>query len=138
MVYPSGTGRRPRTRRKEVKMKFTGTGQSGAGVHNATKFKENYTVATMTKSGKKTYESKSAHVRALLDEGKTIAEVCKLVPNMGYAFAYGIAKRYGKTETAAKRKATKVITRSETEVKIVTKVGVVIVNLETGQVSKKK
>lgn len=109
-----------------------------AGSTLGTNFKEKINMATMTRTNKVSYKSKSDHVRALLDQGKTIAEITRLVPNMGYAFAYGIAKRYGKTETAANRKSVKQIKKTETTVEIITKVGLVIVNLETGAVSKKK
>lgn len=95
-------------------------------------------MATSTRSGKMQYKSKSDHVRALLDEGKTIAETTKLVPNMGYAFAYGIAKRYGKTETAAQRRKTKTVSIQDNKVKIMTGAGLITVEISTGKVTKTK
>jgi hypothetical protein len=74
-----------------------------------------------------TYRSKSDHVRHLLDEGKTIAEITRIVPGMGYAFAYGIAKRYGKADTAAARKSTKAVSNDTTS-------GIVTIRCDEGTV----
>lgn len=74
---------------------------------------------------KVTYRTKSDHVRALLDQGKTIAEITRIVPGMGYAFAYGIAKRYGKSQTAASRRKTAAVRTDPTS-------GVVIVRTDVG------
>lgn len=88
-----------------------------------------------------TYRSKSDHVRHLLDQGKTIAEITRIVPGMGYAFAYGIAKRYGKADTAANRKKTKSVTvdPASTVVTIRCDNGIVIkVDRATGKVTRSK
>jgi hypothetical protein len=47
--------------------------------------------------------TKSDRVRALLTSGKSIADSAREV-GIGYAFAYGIAKRAGLAESAAKRR----------------------------------
>jgi len=47
--------------------------------------------------------TKSDRVRTLLTDGKSIADSAREV-GIGYAFAYGIAKRAGLAETAAKRR----------------------------------
>jgi hypothetical protein len=47
--------------------------------------------------------SKSEKCRDLIRGGKTIAEAAREA-GMGYAFAYGVAKRAGLAETAAKRR----------------------------------
>lgn len=58
-----------------------------------------------------TYRTKSDHARALFAQGKTVAEVTKIVPDMGYAFAYGIAKRAGVNLTAANRRPTRAVSK---------------------------
>jgi transposase len=47
--------------------------------------------------------TKSARFRTLLGTGMTIAEAARQC-GMGYAFAYGVAKRAGLAESAAKRR----------------------------------
>lgn len=84
-----------------------------------------------------TFTSKSEAARAMFKAGKTVTEVTHLVPNMGYAFAYGIAKRAGYAGTAANRKATKVVTISEGTAVIRTQTGTVRVDLTTGKVTRK-
>lgn len=75
------------------------------------------------------YRTKSDHARALFAEGKTIAEVTKIVPDMGYAFAYGIAKRAGVNLTAANRRPTKAMAKdSDGNVTIQTTAGPVTVS----------
>lgn len=49
-------------------------------------------------------------MRALFAEGKSVAEVTRLVPGVGYAFAYGVAKRAGVAQTAANRRPTRAVT----------------------------
>lgn len=101
-------------------------------------------MATRTRTAATTFKSKSDHVRSLLDEGKTIAEITRIVPGMGYAFAYGIAKRYGKATTAANRRTTRQVTTVGDEVQIVIVTpegqitGKVFVNKTTGAVRKTK
>ncbi len=80
------------------------------------------------------YRSKSDHARALFREGKTVAEVTRIVPGMGYAFAYGVAKRAGLAATAADRRPQKTITTSNGSVFVKTAIGTVEINLETGKV----
>lgn len=55
-------------------------------------------MATRTRTGTTTYKSKSDHARALFKAGKTVADVTREVPGMGYAFAYGIAKRLAESD----------------------------------------
>jgi hypothetical protein len=74
-----------------------------------------------------TYRTKSDHVRALLDQGMSVAEITRVVPGMGYAFAYGIAKRYGKAATAATRRKT-------AAVKIDPDSGIVTIRTDVGTV----
>lgn len=93
-------------------------------------------MAIRIKYAGKVYTSKSEAARAMFRDGKTVTEVTKLVPSMGYAFAYGIAKRAGLNLTAANRKATKVVSTSEGFAVIRTEVGTVKVNLQTGKVTK--
>lgn len=98
-------------------------------------------MATRTRTGNRAktetvYKSKSDHARALFREGKTVAEVTRMV-NIGYAFAYGIAKRAGYAETAAKRKTTKLVTVVNGVVTIQTTVGPISVHPD-GTVTKPK
>lgn len=102
-------------------------------------------MATRTRTPKGTeYKSKSDHARALFAEGKTVAEVTRLVPGMGYAFAYGIAKRAGFNLTAANRRAAKSVATvgDDVVVQIVTPdgthIGTVTVNRTTGKVTTRK
>lgn len=101
-------------------------------------------MATKTRSGKTTYASKSDHARALFDQGMSVAEVTRTVPGMGYAFAYGIAKRHGVAATAANRRQTKSVgmTGDLVTVKIVDETGeyrgTVEVNRVTGKVRRTK
>lgn len=101
-------------------------------------------MATTTRSGKAVFKSKSDHARALFAEGKSVVEVTQTVPGMGYAFAYGIAKRAGFNLTAATRRATKSVTTvgDDVIVEIVTPegthIGTVTVNRATGKVTTRK
>lgn len=102
-------------------------------------------MATRTRTPKGVqFKSKSDHARALFAEGKTVAEVTRIVPGMGYAFAYGIAKRAGMNLTAANRRATKSVTTvgDDVVVEIVTPegvhIGTVTVNRATGKVTTRK
>jgi len=52
--------------------------------------------------------SKSEGMRLLFEAGRTVSEVSKIM-NAPYAFVYGVAKRAGKAETAAKRRLPRVI-----------------------------
>jgi hypothetical protein len=87
-------------------------------------------------------QTKSDRARQLLDEGKSVADLTRLIPGMGYAFAYGIAKRYGKAETAAHRRQPKTVQTvgDLVQVAIVNEAGeftgYVRVNTKTGQVTK--
>jgi hypothetical protein len=83
------------------------------------------------------YKSKSDHARALFREGKTVAEVTRLIPEMGYAFAYGIAKRAGFAETAAHRKTTKLVSVVDGLVRVRTSAGIVIVHPD-GKITRAK
>lgn len=47
---------------------------------------------TRNRSRKPEFKSKSEHMRALYTGGMSVADVCKTV-NVGYAFAFGVAKR---------------------------------------------
>jgi DNA-binding protein HU-beta len=51
-------------------------------------------------------DSKSAGMRLLFDAGYPVTQVAKVF-GVGYAFAYGVAARAGKVETAAARRAPK-------------------------------
>lgn len=101
-------------------------------------------MATQVRTPKVTYRSKSDHARALFKEGKTVAEVTRIVPGMGYAFAYGIAKRAGYATTAAHRRATKSVNTvgDDVIVEIVSPegvhIGTVTVNRATGKVTTRK
>lgn len=101
-------------------------------------------MATQTRTPKTTYRSKSDHARALFAEGKTVVEVTRAIPSMGYAFAYGIAKRAGFADSAANRRATKSVSTvgDLVTVEIVTPegvhIGTVIVNRTTGKVTTRK
>lgn len=101
-------------------------------------------VKTPTPNRTRTFKSKSERVRSLLDEGKTIAEITRIVPGMGYAFAYGIAKRYGKSDTAANRRATKTINvvDNRAHCRIVDPEGnyqfTLVVDLQTGKTTRQK
>lgn len=101
-------------------------------------------MATQVRTPKVTYRSKSDHARALFADGKTVADVTRIVPGMGYAFAYGIAKRAGVASTAAKRRATKSVNTigDDVIVEIVNPegvhVGTVTVNRSTGKVTTRK
>ncbi len=55
----------------------------------------------------KTKISKSARMRELFEDGKSVKEVVRIMTpqKVGYAFAYGVAKRGGYAETAATRRA---------------------------------
>lgn len=71
-------------------------------------------MATRTRAGNRVtatpvFKSKSDYARTLFNEGKTVAEVAHMV-GIGYAFAYGIAKRAGKADTAANRRKAKFVT----------------------------
>jgi hypothetical protein len=104
-----------------------------------TKFKENSTVATATnvknrhsvKNNKPEFKSKSDAMRALFAEGKTVTEVCKIV-DVGYAFAYGVAKRAKLNLTAANRRPTKAvkIDGENNTVTVMTDKGPVVINKE--------
>jgi DNA-binding protein HU-beta len=50
--------------------------------------------------------SKSEGMRLLYDNGYSVSQVAKVF-SVGYAFAYGVAKRAGKVDTAAARRAPK-------------------------------
>lgn len=107
-------------------------------------------MATTTRVAKVTFKSKSDHARALLAEGKTIADLTRLIPGMGYAFAYGIAKRTphpdggSYAERAANRRSVKSVTTvgDIVQVEIVDPsgkyLGRVSVNRTTGAVTTKK
>lgn len=87
--------------------------------------------------------SKSQWTRDLLVEGKSIAEITRIIPNMGYAFAYGIADRFehpdGGTyaERAANRRPAKsvVVDKAAGTVTVQTNEGPRVVNLVTGKVT---
>lgn len=97
------------------------------------------TKMTPAGSGKANGRSKSQWTRDLLDEGKSVAEITRIIPNMGYAFAYGIAKRAGKTDTAANRRSVRTVSldRAAGLVRIQTEVGLRVVNLKTGKMTLK-
>lgn len=79
-------------------------------------------------------KTKSERARDLLAEGKSISDLTRLIPNMGYAFAYGIAKRTphpdGGTyaDHAANRRRTRAVTTDP-------ETGIVKVATATGFVS---
>jgi hypothetical protein len=50
--------------------------------------------------------SKSEGMRILYDDGYTVAQVARVF-GIGYAFAYGVAKRHGVVDTAAERRVPK-------------------------------
>jgi len=69
----------------------------------------------------------------------SIADITRTVPGMGYAFAYGIAKRYGKAATAANRRSQAAV-RTDSTTRVVTihpdSGGTIMVDLATGAVKK--
>lgn len=87
-----------------------------------------------------TYRSKSDHARTLLTGGMSVAETAKTV-GIGYAFAYGIAKRAGLAATAASRRKTAAVrTDPDSGIVIVrTDVGTEVrVDRATGKVTTRK
>ena len=102
-------------------------------------------MATRTRSGNRVsvtapeFESKSDHARFLFREGKTVAEVTHLVPDMGYAFAYGVAKRAGLNLTAANRRKARTVSvdRETKAVTVMTSVGPITVGID-GTVTRPK
>jgi hypothetical protein len=103
------------------------------------------TTKTARASGKTRPGSKSDWVRELLAEGKTIADVTRIVPNMGYAFAYGIAKRTphpdGGTyaERAADRRPQRAVTMTGGVVKVLIADGTFVkIDRATGKISRSK
>lgn len=89
------------------------------------------------------FTSKSAYVRSLLDAGMKVSEIVRKLNSenieMGYAFAYGIAKRYGKSETAADRKPSARIKFNKESNEVVIRPesgGTITVNVQTGAVKK--
>lgn len=114
-------------------------------------------MATRTQTGNsrkrtsgKTYASKSEFARALMTgthDGKvhTIAEICRTdIPTMGYAFAYGIAKRLAASDpkfdirTVAGERKTKTVVVNDGSVTVNTAIGPVTVDLRTGEVIRPK
>lgn len=86
-----------------------------------------------------TFESKTEYAKDLFRKGKSVSEVSKTVPGMGYAFAYGIAKKGGWAATAAKRRQTRAVQTVGDEIEIRTDAGIVVrVNRVTGAVRKSK
>lgn len=81
--------------------------------------------------------TKSDRFRAMLKDGKTIAEIVAETGE-GYAFVYGVAKRAGMNLTAAKRRPTRAVTNDGSVVKIAVPGGFVRVNRETGKVTRSK
>lgn len=97
-----------------------------------------------TGAGRQNGRTKSQWTRDLLKEGKSIAEITRVIPNMGYAFAYGIAKRTphpdGGTyaDHAADRRKEKTMSVSDGVVTIRIKTGGrVLVDTATGKVTRK-
>lgn len=93
-------------------------------------------MATRIKYAGKVYDSKSAAMVAMFEDGKTVAEVTRLFPAgnpVGYAFAYGVAKRYGFAKTAANRKPVKAVTVADGIAVIQTAAGPKKISLETGK-----
>lgn len=108
-------------------------------------------MATRTRTPKgKVYASKSDHARELFRAGVKISEVTRTVPGMGYAFAYGIAKRLAASDptfdirTVADPRQTKSVSTTDdlVTVRIVNAegeyLGTVTVNRLTGAVKKTK
>jgi len=99
-------------------------------------------MATRTRTGNRVttpvFKSKTEAMRSLYESGATVTEVSTKV-GVGYAFAYGVAKRYGFATTAAHRKATKRVSVDSTTgtVTIQTTGGVVTVHAN-GRVTKGK
>lgn len=58
----------------------------------------------------------------------TVSEVTRIVPKLGYAFAYGVAQRAGVAKTAANRKATKLVTVQNGVVSVRTSAGTINVH----------
>lgn len=97
-------------------------------------------MSTSYRSGNRRFKSKSDWARTLFAEGKTIVEVCEIIPKMGYAFAHGIADRAGFLDTAAKRrpeKRVKVLDDGTIEIRLDAG-GHVSVNPATGKVTRRK
>lgn len=98
-------------------------------------------MATRIKYAGKVYGSKSDAMRAMFADGKSVTEVTRLFPAtnpVGYAFAYGVAKRAGANLTAANRKPAKAVRSEDGFAVIRTATGTVKVNLETGKVSRSR
>lgn len=101
---------------------------------------------TRTRTRKTTpeYRTKSDHARALFRSGVSIAEVTRTIPGMGYAFAYGIAKRLEasdpefKVRMVAGARKIKSVRRDGDEVIVAVPGGSVRVNVQTGAVKRTK
>lgn len=94
-------------------------------------------MATRIKFAGKTYDSKSEAARAMFAAEKSVTEVSNDL-KIGYAFAYGIAKRAGFATTAAKRRATRAVSETVEEYRVVTEAGIIAVNKVTGKSRKVK
>lgn len=90
-------------------------------------------MATRTK---KTPVSKSAAAREMFRAGKTVTETAEAL-SMNYAFAYGVAKRAGLVEDAAKRRSTKAVAVVN-NIAVIRPIsgGVIRVDLSTGKIKR--
>jgi len=76
------------------------------------------------------FKSKSDAMRAMFADGATVTAVAAKI-GVGYAFAYGVAKRYGFATTAATRKAArKVTTNADGSVTVQTTAGPITVQTD--------
>lgn len=89
------------------------------------------------RSRSKTPTTKSDRFRAMLKDGKTVAEIVHETGE-GYAFVYGVAKRAGMNLTAANRRPVRAVNTEGSVVKIAVPGGFVRVNRETGKVTRSK
>lgn len=105
------------------------------------------TTKTRRAAGKTRSGSKSDWFRELFAEGKTIADVQRIVPNAGYAFIYGVAKRTPDPEvpgasyadTRADRRPQRAISSEGSIVKVILADGSsVSIDRATGKITRKK
>jgi hypothetical protein len=81
----------------------------------------------MSRKSVAAFGSKSAAARAMFKSGSTVSAVAAEI-GIGYAFAYGIAKRAGYAATAANRRPTRTVeTRPDGSVSVRTANGTVTV-----------
>jgi len=97
-------------------------------------------MATRTRTGNRVtatqFKSKTDAMRSLYESGETVTSVAAKV-GVGYAFTYGVAKRYGFATTEAHRKPTRLVSVANGIVTVQTAIGPVSVHPD-GSVTKPK